>query len=108
MTRRERREAWYIDHINDAATSSLALERAWEWVKAELERAADQRPEDAEGFRWQFVDALAQWARAIRVNHPHENFRNLGGKRPHLPGGGWRAKTPGGDHPGARAPWSAK
>lgn len=94
MTRRARRNAWHIDRINDAPDAGKALQRVWEWLTGELDAADDQRPEDAAGFRWQFVEDLAQRAMSIRGHHPDDRFRNLNGMRPRLTGGGWTAKPP--------------
>ncbi len=92
MTARQRREAWHVDRINNAPTAEAAAERMWEWLKAELRLADDQRPDDADGFRWQGIETLARFAKSIPGRHPEERFRNLNGQRPRLPGGGWKAK----------------
>lgn len=90
VTRRERRDAWYIDHINAAPSSQVALERAFEWLKAAISQLAAVRKDDAEGFRWQFVFAIAAMAMSMHRRHPDAEFRT--GRRPYLPGGGWQPK----------------
>lgn len=91
-TRRDRRNAWFIDHINNAPDSRVALARAFEWLKAEQDRLSEVRKADAEGFRWQHVFALAEMAMGMHRSHPEGGFRTLNGRRPRIPGGGWQPK----------------
>lgn len=80
---------WHIDHINNAATARQALERAEEWVHAELRDCRLRRPQDAEGFAWQIIHVLAGFGRDIHNHHPADEYRANPAK---LPGGGWVAK----------------
>jgi hypothetical protein len=104
VTPRQRREAWHIDHINKAPDAEQAVTRTVEWVKAELKLADDQRHDDADGFRWQLVETLARFAKSVPGRHPEDRFRNLGGQRPMLPGGGWTPAPAHGTYPQAREP----
>jgi hypothetical protein len=80
---------WHIDHINNAPTAEIALQRAFEWARAELRDCQLRRPQDAEGFRWQIIHELADRTHQIHGNHPGDEYRY---NPPKLPGGGWVAK----------------
>lgn len=82
---------WHIDHINNAPNAEVALQRAFEWAKAELRDCQLRRPQDAEGFRWQIIHTLAEFGHEIHHAHPADEFR-FG--PPKLPDGGW-VKKPG-------------
>ena len=78
---------WHIDHINKAPTSEVALQRTFEWIRAELRDCQVRRPQDAEGFRWRIIHELAaEYGHKIHGNHPDDKFRY---DPPRLPGGGW-------------------
>lgn len=82
---------WHIDHINNAPDSEVALQRAFEWIKAELRDCQVRRPGDVEGLRWHLIHDLAErYGHEIHRSRPADGFRH--NPPPRLPGGGWVAK----------------
>ena len=81
---------WHIDHINEAPDSEVALQRAFEWIKAELRDCQVRRPRDVEGLRWHLIHDLAErYGHEIHRSRPADEFRH---DPQRLPGGGWVAK----------------
>jgi hypothetical protein len=81
---------WHIDHINNAPSSEVALQRAFEWIKAELRDCQVRRPQDADGLRWVIIHDLAEkYGHEIHRSRPPAGFRY---DPPKLPGGGWVQK----------------
>ncbi len=85
-----RRHAWRVDRINSAPDAETALRRMFEWVRAEVAKCEENRPEDAAGFCWQVIHELAPVVAVIYRSHPRPEF--LSG--PKLPGGGWTPRRP--------------
>jgi hypothetical protein len=85
-----RRHGWHVDAINDAPDLETALYRMMQWARAEIAKCAKNRPEDADGFRWQLIHLMAPVVAAIYKSHPAPEFS----ARPKLPGGGWTPRKP--------------
>lgn len=85
-----RRHAWRVDRINNAPDAETALRRLFEWARAEAARCEENRPADADGFRWQMIHKLAPVIAVIYKSHPAPEF--LPG--PKLAGGGWTPRRP--------------
>jgi hypothetical protein len=85
-----RRHGWRIDDINAAPDARTAFLRLCEWARAEAARCEENRPEDADGFRWLMIHKLAPVIATIYKSHPAPEFRAC----PKLPGGGWTPKRP--------------
>lgn len=85
-----RRHAWRIDRINSAPDAETALRRLFEWARAEASKCEENRPEDADGFRWQMIHGLAPLIATMYKSHPRPEFRSC----PKLPGGGWTPRRP--------------
>lgn len=85
-----RRHGWRVDHINNAPDAETALRRMFEWARGELAKCEENRPEDADAFRWQLIHRIAPLVAAISKNHPIPEFRTC----PKLPGGGWTPRRP--------------
>lgn len=82
---------WHIDHVNKAPDSEIALQRAFEWIKAELRDCQVRRPGDVEGLRWHLIhDLAARYGHEIHRSRPADDFRT---HPPKLPGGGWVRKS---------------
>lgn len=96
-----RRHAYRVDTVNGAPDPEIALRRMFEWVRAELARCAETRPQDADGFRWQIIHLLTPITAGMYRSHPAPAFQ---GDPPKLPGGGWTRRqwpprTPEARHP---------
>lgn len=85
-----RRHGWRVDHINSAPDAEMALRRMFEWARAELAKCEQNRPQDADGFRWQMIHRLAPIVAGIHKSHPRPEFLAC----PPLPGGGWTPRRP--------------
>ena len=85
-----RRHAWRIDKINNAPDAETALRRMFEWARAEDAKCRENRPEDADGFRWQMIHDLARTVAVIYKSHPPAGFLSC----PRLDGGGWAPRRP--------------
>lgn len=85
-----RRHAWRVDRINNAPDAEAALRRMFEWARAEAAKCEENRPADADGFRWQMIHELARIVAVIYKSHPAPEFRAC----PELPGGGWTPRRP--------------
>ena len=77
-----RRHTWRIDNINNAPDAETALRRMFEFARAEAAKCEENRPADADEFRWQMIHLLAPVVAVMYKSHPmpvpHE-----------LSGGGW-------------------
>jgi hypothetical protein len=81
---------WHIDHINNAPNSEVALQRAFEWIKAELRDCKVRRPQDVDGLRWHLIHLLAdEYGHKIHRSRPADEFLT---HPPKLAGGGWIQK----------------
>jgi len=85
-----RRHAWRIDRINNAPDAETALRRLFEWARAEIAKCEENRPEDADGFRWQIIHEITATIAVIHKSHAPAGFLPA----PKLPGGGWTPRRP--------------
>ena len=85
-----RRHGWRIDDVNEAPDAETALRRMFEWARAELSKCEENRPQDADGFRWYLIHLMAPAVATIYKNHPAPEFL----AHPRLPGGGWTPRQP--------------
>jgi len=85
-----RRHGWRVDHINGAPDAETALRRMFEWARAELAKCEENRPQDADGFRWYLIHRLAPVVGGVYKNHPPPEFLAC----PPLAGGGWTPRHP--------------
>ena len=85
-----RRHAWRVDRINSAPDAETALRRMFEWARAEASKCEENRPEDADAFRWQMIHDLARTVAVIYKSHPPAAFLSC----PKLDGGGWTPRRP--------------
>lgn len=79
----ERRQQWWVDHVNNAPTGEEMLTRTLRWMKAERKKCKERRPGHADGFDAHLAHAIADVLQQMPTHRPATTALQP------VPGGGW-------------------